>query len=86
VEITETDGTKCITVLEDESGSSLPIEDAPAGDVAAAVAAMQKQIDQLQDAVAEAQGQAVKAPTDSPERGQRRRGPVSVDAAREADG
>lgn len=86
VKIEETDGTKVITILEDESGSTLPIADAPAHDVAAAVAAMQDQIIKLQDAVAEAQGAAVKAPTDSPERGQRKRGPVAVDAMREADG
>ncbi len=85
IEVYETDGRKLITVLEDESGTTLPIEDAPAEDVASAVAAMQDQINRLQAAVEEAQGHDVKAPTDSPERGQRKRGPVSVDAMREAD-
>ena len=80
VEIYETDGTKVTTVIEDPTGSTLPIENAPAADVAAA-ATMQKEIERLQSAVSELQGRDVKAPTDSPERGTRRRGPVAVEAA-----
>lgn len=86
VALYEADGKAIVSVIEDPAGEGLPLEDAPAEDLAAAMATLQAQVAEMQSKLIAAQeAQATnQIPEDTPEDApRRRRGPVTVDASRE---
>lgn len=82
----DTDGSRIVSIIEDPEGAQLPLEDAPAEDLAAAMATLQAQMAEMQSKLIAAQeAQSTnQIPEDTPESApRRRRGPVTVDASRE---
>lgn len=86
IDLFEADGTPIISVIADPTGKGLPIEGAPAEDLAAVMADMQRQMTELQSKLIAAQEAASTSdiPEDSPnDAPRRRRGPVTVEQARD---
>lgn len=89
IELFDSDGTPIVGVIDDPAGATLPLEGAPAGDITAAMAEMQRQMDVLQSqvlAAKEAQSVSTIQEDDPTTATRRRRGPVAVDSPREDAG
>ena len=86
VKLREADGTAIPTVIEDPSGETLSLEDAPQNDLARALSSMQAQMDALKAQMAE-NVIPTDVPVDDPgSAAKRRRGPVSMEPSREEAG
>lgn len=84
VELYNQDGTRIISVLDDSTGATLPLDEAPTDVLARTVEQMQAQITAMEQMLAKAQEaqDTLSVPTDSPDTSpQRKRGAVKVDAA-----
>ena len=86
IELYNTSNERIIGILDDPTGHSLPLEDAPSDVLAAAVNRMQSEMEDLKAQIAAANEAkaTIDIPVDSSENSpQRRRGNVKVDAALE---